>query len=667
MYCSRFFLHNSILPYSSSYSLGTSSYEWKDIYATSGYFKDLNIDYKTKIGKTITLSSAPTTPEKYTDTDTYSNRIACNGEYSLVDGDVAVVEKIQGNTIASGNDFLNTKFKGIKTNGKNLVYTLEDRTLITVDKNSDLTVANWHFRENGFYLGTSGNDRVYEDKIYSYSFDGNSLSASCESSFYGIGFPIKVKGGETVTISFENLSADTRISCREFIDSTTPNGSQSARTTSPFSIKLRASTEWLLLTVQPTAANVDISVSNIQIEYGKKATDFEPYNQYSTGFDFAKPVKLGKFDYILPQENKIVRKTKEFILDGSNVDWMNPEMIGAKIEDFDIESGKDGIIMTGIYDIFVDDIAGHEWKSNEYTIYNGNYIAIGKLHGDLRETQVYLNANPIKLIYKSTEEIVENIGCPKLYTIYNGRSEIIDNNNPEAMPTITTTYSIIENPTEVPNKAYVRNGLATKLDKLGGTITGDLVIEGKTNLSLGSLVSKKGDITYGLTYDGESFKLGEGTLGENGFTFNEGEGLPIALRSDSNKLTDGHLVSWNSRSNSLVDSGVSVSDIEENMGYKYGIYPNNTNNQVVIGSAQHITSKFDSFIIYLNIYDRTNANYFLTQIFCCDGVGTVMGDNKGGVTIIYSDGNYIIEGDPEKASSASYVYQIVHASVLKIT
>ena len=102
-------------------------------------------------------------------------------------------------------------------------------------------------------------------------------------------------------------------------------------------------------------------------------------------------------------------------------------------------------------------------------------------------------------------------------------------------------------------------------------------------------------------------------------------------------------------------------------GYTHGIYSDSKNNQVVIGSEQHITSKFDSFIIYLNIYDRTNANYFLTQIFCCNGVGTVMGDNIGGVTIIYSDGNYIIGGDPEKSSSDSYVYQIINASVLKIS
>lgn len=613
-------------------------------------------------------SGITTSSKKYTDIDSYSSRLICNGIYDLVDKETAIVEKVEGNTAVVENIFENTKFKGVQLSGKNIAYTLEDRTLITVDKNSDLTVADWHFRENGFYLGTSGNDRVYDNKINSYSFDGNSLSASCVSSFYGIGFPIKVKGGELITISFENLSANTRISFREFIDSTTPNGSQSARTVSPFSIQLGANTEWLLLTVQPTAANVDISVSNIQIEYGNAATEFEPYTQKDTEFTFDDYIELGKYDYLLPQENKIVRKTKEFILDGSNVDWMNPSIIGAKIKDFDIESGKDGIIMTGIYDTFVEDTFDYELKSNEYTIYNGNYIAIGKLHADLRETQEYLNANPIKLIYKSTEEVIEYIGCPKLYSIKNGVNEVLICDNTEILPTITTTYKIIENPNYVPTVSYVQNELATKLDKLGGVITGDLVIEGKTNLALGALVSKKGDTTYGLTYDGESFKLGEGTLGENGFTFNEGEGLPIALRSDSSKLTDGHLVSWNSGSNSLVDSGVSVSDIKENIGYKYGITSHINNQGKSANKISFVTAAtWNSYIVYLTMRN-SEGGYFLSQVFCCNGVGTVSGNNNEELIILYDESTktYTIQGPQVMNTDGWYDNSIIVASVLKI-
>lgn len=602
-----------------------------------------------------------TSPGRYTDTDTYSNRLVCNGIYDLVDGETAIVEKVEGNTVIVEDTPVNVSFKGIQLSGKNIVYTIADRTPISdFETNSDLTIANWHFRENGFYLGTSGNDRVYEDKIYSYSFDENNVSASCESSFYGLGFPIKVKGGELITVSFENLSANTRISFREFINSTTPNGSQSARTTSPFSIQLGENTEWLLLTIQPTAVKVDISVSNIQIEYGNTATEFEPYIQKDTEFTFDDYIELGKYDYLLPQENKIVRKTKTIIMNGTNVTWVHSDVVGIQLEDFDTSKGSSGIVLNENY-IFT----SYPTESGQYGI-EDNKIIFYPPEGMIGDAAIdYFNNNPITIVYLSTEEIIENITVPKLYGVKDGVKEIVIHNT-EILPTITTTYKIVENENFSATVGYVQKGLAEKLDKLGGTITGDLVIEGKTNLALGALVSKKGDTTYGLTYDGESFKLGEGTLGENGFTFNEGEGLPIALRSDSDTFTSGHLVSWNSGSNSLIDSGISASSVATGC-YTHGIYVNNNNNQVIIGSEQHITSKFDSFIIYLNIYDRTNSNYFLTQIFCCDGVGTVMGDNIGGVTIIYSDGNYIIGGDPEKASSDSYVYQIIHASVLKIS
>ena len=134
--------------------------------------------------------------------------------------------------------------------------------------------------------------------------------------------------------------------------------------------------------------------------------------------------------------------------------------------------------------------------------------------------------------------------------------------------------------------------LEKKYDKTGGAITGDVAIQGnltvsgttttekekqllvednvivtnankidlKTLLS-GLAINKSADAVYGIMYDptDDTVKFGEGTLDENNkFTFKTGEGLPIAIREDSTKFTDAHLVKWDATKKCFVDAGVGV-------------------------------------------------------------------------------------------------------------
>ena len=134
--------------------------------------------------------------------------------------------------------------------------------------------------------------------------------------------------------------------------------------------------------------------------------------------------------------------------------------------------------------------------------------------------------------------------------------------------------------------------LEKKYDKTGGAITGDVAIQGnltvsgttttekekqllvednvivtnankidlKTLLS-GLAINKNENAVYGIMYDptDDTVKFGEGTLDENNkFTFNTGEGLPIAIREDSTKFTDAHLVKWDATKKCFVDAGVGV-------------------------------------------------------------------------------------------------------------
>lgn len=130
------------------------------------------------------------------------------------------------------------------------------------------------------------------------------------------------------------------------------------------------------------------------------------------------------------------------------------------------------------------------------------------------------------------------------------------------------------------------------LEKSGGTISGDLNIQGNLNVS-GTTVTKdtetllvKDNIvvtnsdkvellnlsgiaininanqTYGIMYDPttDSVKLGLGSIDETGkFTFSE-NGNPVAVRADSSLLIDGHLIKWDAQNNRFIDSGKSIED-----------------------------------------------------------------------------------------------------------
>lgn len=143
--------------------------------------------------------------------------------------------------------------------------------------------------------------------------------------------------------------------------------------------------------------------------------------------------------------------------------------------------------------------------------------------------------------------------------------------------------------------AIIAEALVVKLDKSGGTISGDLEVggdfvvkgdftaQGKTfiedattlavknaiietnagkidlkTLLSGLVINKSPDEAYGLVYDptDDTVKFGKGTVDATGkFTFDSGEGSPITTRADSKDLVGGNLVMWDSTKKRLVDAG----------------------------------------------------------------------------------------------------------------
>ena len=134
----------------------------------------------------------------------------------------------------------------------------------------------------------------------------------------------------------------------------------------------------------------------------------------------------------------------------------------------------------------------------------------------------------------------------------------------------------------------------SKYDKTGGAIggdvqiTGDLTVNGTTTTNdaetlqvkdnyivtnsdgatlagySGILIRTNSIVTYGITYDPirNAVLLGQGVYNSDGtFSFNSGEGLPVAIRAVSTLWTTGPV--WDSTNNQFVDGGKSLSDLQE--------------------------------------------------------------------------------------------------------
>lgn len=222
-----------------------------------------------------------------------------------------------------------------------------------------------------------------------------------------------------------------------------------------------------------------------------------------------------------------------------------------------------------------------------------NDTNIGKAFTELSNQETLLSENK-SAILQNTNDIAD------LNTAINSTNKALTETNKElgelqtAIGETNTALEEVEN--TVGNHTNEINGLKTsKLDKAGGTISGNLAVQGDLTVSgttktenveqlavaeamiivnsakvdlqtvlSGLAINKNAQATYGLVYDPatDTVKFGEGTVDENKkFTFKEDEGYPIGLRADSTQFTDAHLLKWNATKNIFEDCGYTVQGI----------------------------------------------------------------------------------------------------------
>ncbi len=226
-----------------------------------------------------------------------------------------------------------------------------------------------------------------------------------------------------------------------------------------------------------------------------------------------------------------------------------------------------------------------------YSIPNAS-LNIGEHINGWYFNQTYMqNANPdapfasIGLVY------VNPAGNNPHYEILSGSTDESHDYNPD-----NWSYKLA-----IPHKSgtlAVTSEVDTKVSKSGDTITGNLTIQGNLSVSgttttvdtetlkvkdnvivtnsdknklidlSGLAINTDATNTFGIMYNPTSntVNLGLGTITTEGkFTYNENEGLPLAIRDMNNSFTQDHLISWSTDKNKLVDSGIDKSVINNKL------------------------------------------------------------------------------------------------------
>ena len=183
-----------------------------------------------------------------------------------------------------------------------------------------------------------------------------------------------------------------------------------------------------------------------------------------------------------------------------------------------------------------------------------------------------------------------------------------------------------------PVSTVQKAALDKKIDKTGGTFSGNVAIQGdltvsgttttesetqlavkenvivtnadKANLQTllsGLAINKNSTATYGIMYDpaDDTVKFGEGTLDANRkFVFKAGEGHPLAIRADSSQFTDAVLVKWNATTKAFEPASgtwqnllnkIEITDIDLAFSDKTVLY--DTTNGIQLSATGKITRK----------------------------------------------------------------------------
>lgn len=197
------------------------------------------------------------------------------------------------------------------------------------------------------------------------------------------------------------------------------------------------------------------ALSNIQIEYGKVATDFKPYTENT--FQLPQTLELGKWDKFNPQTGELTRVSKRIVFDGTEA-WTVQSINSNGLINLSYNTvnagnglGIGGACYCNLYSVDDSLIANSTriaflFQGRNFFVREDATVFPSADEWKAHLAELYAAGNPLTIEYEIATPTTETLtDIPKSYTAWKNGSETIiqgetDNSAYGAMPTITQTY-----------------------------------------------------------------------------------------------------------------------------------------------------------------------------------------------------------------------------------
>lgn len=145
-----------------------------------------------------------------------------------------------------------------------------------------------------YYVGLRSDNYYYPSYVVDYTITENQLSVSVgDNNSYGIAFPIQVREGEVLT--FNANATNPIVSFGYYGENWEYVGGSFAYSTLPCSITVPSGVKYITVVLRGTR-NGTSTYSDIQLELGSTATEYEPYEGESKSISLGQTVYGGVLD-----------------------------------------------------------------------------------------------------------------------------------------------------------------------------------------------------------------------------------------------------------------------------------------------------------------------------------------------------------------------------------
>lgn len=382
-----------------------------------------------------------------------------------------------------------------------------------------------------------------------------------------------------------------------------------------------------LLVYIPTATITSVS-NDFEIDYGKlklknpniaytnmsnifsKMQVFESNAMFDSGFS-----KVGGYDFTLPDKSGTIALLSDIVSGSGLVD--------------DVRVNGQSIVENKVANIVVDtELNGQSSNPVANSLLAKQSTALG--------TNIFNHVNNKTNPHNVTAAQIGlgNVNTELAAVERDLSTHTKDTDNPHNVTAAQVGLGNVNNTSDAnkPVSTAQQTALDKKIDKAGGTFSGNVAIQGnltvsgttttesekqlavkenvivtnadKANLQTllsGLAINKNSTATYGIMYDpaDDTVKFGEGTLDANRkFVFKPGEGHPLAIRVDSSQFTDAVLVKWNATTKAFEPAGgtwqnlldkIEITDIDLTLGDETVLY--DTTNGIQLSATGKITRK----------------------------------------------------------------------------